>query len=190
MLSCRGVDPVRFVACGRRRTKVDIHRAIGILLYRRVKGINREMRRVEEECLGLQIINGHRPKLARWNIRGDMQSIVILTRQLCAIFVVVRGKVEAAPAEMVSGAEEASQGYPPRIHGEVVGEFPLELCLYSDRRSGDDPSPAGIITLECRDDPLYQPGVCFRCRCFQLSAGPGIRVEFLARLDAQWKEHS
>src|SRR5271165_4756366 len=99
-------------------------------------------------------------------------------------------KGRSCPRRDVNGAEEASQGYPPRIHGEVVGEFPLELCLYSDRRSGDDPSPAGIIALECRDDPLYQPGVCFRCRCFQLSAGPGIRVEFLARLDAQWKEHS
>src|SRR5271157_4814497 len=148
------------------------------------------MRRVEEEGLRLQVIHSQGPELARGNIRGHMQPIVIFTRQLCTTFVVVGREVEAAPAELCHWSEEAGKGNPTRIHVEVVGGLPKEFCLYADCRSGDGPFSVGVIALECRNDPLYQPGMRFRRRRLQLGAGCGVGLEFLALLDAERKEHA
>src|SRR5271165_5492213 len=119
-----------------------------------------------------------------------MQPIVVVARKRPTTLVVVAGKIEAARTKLRYWPEEAGEGNPACIHVEVIGEFPKEFCLYSDRRSGDDPFPVRIVAGECRSDSLDQPGMGFRRRRFQLRSSRGVGLEFLALLDAERKEHA
>src|SRR5271166_6959799 len=104
-----------------------------------------------------------------------MQAIGIRAREPSTVFVEECVEVKAACPELCYRPEEAGKGDPPCIDVEIIGNFPEKLRFYADWRSGDVPFAVGPIARRCRNDPIYQPGLCLCRRRLQLRTGRRVR---------------
>src|SRR5271166_5560959 len=100
VLTLRGIDPVRLLAGGRLRAKVNVHRTIWVLLHPLVRGGDYEPVSVAEEGRCRHVVHGERPELLHRNIRRNMQLVVVasLERRTCAVE--VGSEIETAPAKL------------------------------------------------------------------------------------------
>src|SRR5271165_64071 len=100
VLTLRGIDPVRLLAGGRLRAKVDVHRTIWVLLHPLVRGGDDEPVGVAEEGRCRHVVHGDRPELLHRNVCGNMQLVVIPSLEGRTGTVEVGSEIETAPAKL------------------------------------------------------------------------------------------
>ncbi len=91
-----GVKLVRLVSGRRLRAKVEVHRAVGVLLQLLVERAERKARRVKDEARRLETVDRDRPELSHRHLRRNVQAVVVPTLQHVAAIVLKRVQVEAS----------------------------------------------------------------------------------------------